>query len=159
MNGRRSSCTMLVAMSLIAGQAEQDTTVEVAVPQQVSALAGARISGTDAPVPILVLDGVELGKGEGITIRVFGPAEDGSKEGTLIGAAGMVGHRQKSLAEPFQKVTLTVPLNDRALKFLADRKQVKLTMKVDTPGRPALKVDRVYFRVDSRKRRAGDSKA
>jgi hypothetical protein len=139
-------CSLLVATGLLSGPLPQDTMVEVSVPQQVSTVARSRLAGNDVAVPILVLEGIELGAGEGITIRILGPP----KARVLMGIAGMVGRRQRTLAEPLKKVTLTVPLTDRALRLLADAGQVRLTLKVDSPDRPALNVDHVYFRTDPR---------
>jgi hypothetical protein len=152
--GRRSACDLALLVSLVscapalAQPGVDSTKVQVAVPKEVSARAAARLSGdsTAAP-PVLVLDGLELGNNEGLTIRVMGPPEsESSKAGAILGVAGMVGRRHNRQAAPLQKTMLVVPLNDRALKLLASHSEITLTLQVrNNPGRPPLKVDRVYF--------------
>jgi hypothetical protein len=126
-----------------------ETTVRVMVPDEVAGRAARRAAGdATASVPILILEGVEIGDAEGLTIRILGPPEPGSPTpGPVLAVASMVGRAQATPRSPLQKVTLAVPLNDRASKVLAGRSEVTLTLKVtNSPGRPPVKVDRAFFR-------------
>jgi hypothetical protein len=126
------------------------TTVRLEVPKQVADHAAARITGNAAaPAPILVLEDLELGAGEGIEILVLGPVErqPGSPATRpLLGTAGMVGRPQARPAAPLEHVTLPIALNDRASRLLAGKRAVTLTLQVDgSPGRPPLRFKRAYF--------------
>jgi hypothetical protein len=108
-----------------------DRNVDIPVPAEVA---------RGAAPPILVLEGVELGQDEGITIQVLAGR-------TVLGSAAMVGAKQSRPHPPLVIHTLIVPLNDRAREVLAGKSQVSLTLRVDAgPGRPALKLGRIYFR-------------
>ena len=124
-------------------QGASDRKVEVTVPPSVSAQAAARLSGdASAPAPVLVLDGVELGQGEGIAIRVLG-----APEGPVLGSAATVGQRQSRPAGPMVRQTLIVPLNDRSLELIAGKSSIVLFLRVESaPERPPLEIDRIYFR-------------
>jgi hypothetical protein len=94
---------------------------------------------------VLILEGVQLGEGEGVTIRVRGPSEPGAS-GPIVAVTSMVGRAQRSPRPPLQKVTLAVPLNERGTKLLAGRREVTLTLEVtNSPGRPPLAVARAFF--------------
>jgi len=124
------------------------TTVRLIVPQQVSAQAASRVAGEAAsPSPILMLKGLEVGQGEGLTIEVVGPPEPGSSgPGPVLAVAAMVGLPQKEPVAPLQRMTLAVPLNEKASRLLAGKNEVRLTLQVeDSPGRPPLKFERAYF--------------
>lgn len=123
------------------------TTVRLTVPQQVATEAAARAAGDAAsPPPILMLEGLEAGQGEGLTIQVLGPPEPGSSQPSVLAVTGLVGPRQKEPAEPLQRMTLPVPLNEKASQLLAGKREVTLTLQVeDSPGRPPLKFERAYF--------------
>jgi hypothetical protein len=128
--------------------AGSETMLHLTVPKGVAARAALRAAGdTSAPPPVLILEGVEFGHGEGFTFRVLGPPEPGSSEpGSVLAVAGMVGDRQNTLRPPRQEVTLAVPLNDRASILLVGRSEIILTLEVtNSPGRPPLKVDRAFF--------------
>ena len=144
--------SVIAVTSLSAKQPEGgETQVRVAIPKAVSAYARARLSGeTRAQPPILVLEGLELGQNEGLTIRVLGPTEPSSaKTGQVLGVVGTVGHKQHRPVAPLRKMTLLVPLNDRALAVLADNSEVTLTLIVENnPSRPPIKAERVYFRAE-----------
>ncbi|HJU63460.1 MAG TPA: hypothetical protein VJ864_15565 [Candidatus Binatia bacterium] len=151
------NCLMLTAalagVVAFAGGGGRDTTVKLTVPKSVAAHAALRAAG-DSKVspPILILEGVELGEGEGITIRVLGPAATGAaKSAPVLGSASMVGHPQKVPKRPLRKTTLTVPLNDRAVELLAGRSEIILTLRVtNSPGRAPLKIERVFFQEPDR---------
>jgi hypothetical protein len=132
-----------------AGEAA-DATVRVSVPAEVAAQAARRAAGdaTAAP-PVLVHDGMEIGEGEGLTIRVRGPADPGSSaKGPILAVTGMVGRAQRSPKPPLRKVTLTVPLNERGMALLAGRGEVTLTLEVtNNPGRAPLAVERAFLDV------------
>src|SRR5262249_28168240 len=130
-----------------------ETTVHLTVPKTVAAWAARRAAGdTQAPVPILILEGVELGDAEGITIQVLGPSEPGmAAPGPVLAVTSMVGRPQKTPQSPLHKTTLAVPLNDRAAQLLAGRSDVTLTLQViKSPGRPALKIERAFFQEPDR---------
>lgn len=133
---------------MCAAQTENRTTLQLAVPREVSAQAASRAAGdASSPPPILVLEDVEVGHDEGLTILVLGPAEPGSSEPRpILGQAATVGLPQKALKTPLQKMTLAVPLNEKALRLVAGKSKVSLTLEVgDSPGRPPLKFKRAYF--------------
>lgn len=88
-----------------------------------------------------------MGQGEGLTIEVVGPPEPGSSgPGPVLAVAAMVGLPQKEPVAPLQRMTLAVPLNEKASRLLAGKNEVRLTLQVeDSPGRPPLKFERAYF--------------
>jgi len=140
---------VLAAILTSASDGGSETILHLPVPKTVAAQAALRTAGDRrVPPPILILEGVELGAAEGITIQVLGPPEPGSSGlGPVLAVTSMVGRPQKTPHPPFHKVTLAVPLNDRAAKFLAGRSDVTLTLKVTkSPGRPAVKVARAFFK-------------
>src|SRR4051812_38530496 len=93
-------------------RADADTQLVVPVPVQVSRAAAATLAGdTDTARPILILDGVEVGQGEGVTFSVLSPSADPSKPPTVLAVTGIVGRSQTTPAEPLTKMKLVVPLN------------------------------------------------
>lgn len=143
---RRVVVWLAVAGALTSTRAEgADTTLHLTVPKEVAAQAARRVAGdATASPPILILEGLELGDNEGVTIRVRGPSEPGSSaQGPILAVTSMVGRAQTAPKAPLQKVTLAVPLNDRASRLLIGRSEVALMLEVTkNPGRPPLKVDR-----------------
>jgi hypothetical protein len=147
------NCFVLTAalaafMAFAGGGSTEDTTVKLTVPKSVAALAALRAAGdSKVSAPILILEGVEVGESEGITIRVLGlSATGGSKSPPVLGSASMVGQPQKVPKPPLRKTTLAVPLNDRAVALLAGRSEIVLTLRVsNSPGRAPLKIERVFF--------------
>ena len=138
----------MAVILMCAAEPKAETTLRLAVPKKVAGEAAARMAGNAlSPPPILMLEDVELGSGEGLTIRVLGPAEPGSpKPRPVFAESGMVGSRQKVLEAPIQKTTLAVPLNDEASHLLKDKTEVTLILQIDgSPGRPPLKLKRAYF--------------
>lgn len=124
------------------------TTVTLQVPERVAAQAAARSAGeASAPAPILVLENVELPAGEALSIVVHGPPEPGStRTGPELGRASMVGSHEKDPSAPPQRMTLVVPLGDEALRLLAGKREVTLTLKVeDGRGRSVPAFERAYF--------------
>jgi hypothetical protein len=133
---------------LAAGSADpKGTKLHLTVPKQVSSDAAARVAGdAHASPPILMLEGVEIGYNEGLTIKVLGPPEPGSDEPTVLAVTGMVGGHEKNPNAPPQKFTLTVPLNDKASQLLEKKNEIDLTLQVeDNESRAPLKLDRAYF--------------
>jgi hypothetical protein len=138
----------MAVLLMCAAKPNAETTVRLTVPKKVADEAAARAAGNAAsPPPVLMLEDVELGAGEGLTIRVLGPAEGGtSPSRPLLAESGMVGSRQKVLQAPVQHMTLAVPLNEKASRLLKGKGEITLTLQVDgSPGRPPLKVKRAYF--------------
>lgn len=150
MRSLRRALLLLAVIGACMCAADDDAivTVSVTVPKPVAAQAGARLAGdTHAPTPILMLQDLEVGAGEGLTVHVLGPREPGSgKPGTLLAVASLVGSRQRSLAEPRKRMTMAVPLNDEGTRLVKGHSEVVLTLQVlGSPGRPALKFTRAYF--------------
>jgi hypothetical protein len=126
--------------------ADADTRIVVAVPERVSRDAAARLAGdTDAPAPILILDGVEVAQGEGLTFSVLSVSPDKSTPPTVLAVTGVVGTSQAVPAEPHRKLKLVVPLNERASAVLAGKTSVTLTLRLKNETRPPLRVERAYF--------------
>ena len=144
--------SMVVVMSFAAlswaWAAENETTIRVAVPREVSAAAQARMAGdAQAPMSILILEGLQVGDGEGLTFKVLGPASPSSSTPPpVLAVTGVVGHRQQVPAVPVRKMKLVVPLNERANPLLAGKDEVTLTLQIQNdPGRAPIHVDRAYF--------------
>ena len=138
----------VASVLMCAAQPGAQTTIRLTVPKTVAAQAAARAAGdASSPSPILMLEDLELGYGEGLTIDVLGPAEPGTDgPRTVLGVAAMVGPTQKELKAPLRYMTLAVPLNDKASQLLVGRSEVTLTLRLeDSPGRPPLKFKRAYF--------------
>jgi hypothetical protein len=138
----------MAVVLMCAASPNAETTVRLAVPKKVAEQAAARAAGNaSSPPPLLMLEDVELGSGEGLTIRVLGPAAGGGPASRpLLAESGMVGSRQKVLQAPVQRMTLAVPLNETASRLLKGKGEITLTLQVDgSPGRPPLKVKRAYF--------------
>ena len=131
---------------MCAASGSAQTTLELTVPEVVAERAAARAAGdARAPTPVLMLEGVELAADEGLTIRVLGPRPDGDEPPPVLAVIGAVGTSAPS-QEPPQPVTLAVPLNDRASRLLAGRREITLTLEVEgDPERPPLRVERAYF--------------
>ena len=127
-------------------RAAADTQIRVAVPADVSRAATARMAGDGAaPGAILILDGVEMGAGEGFTFAVLAPASAPNSTPTVLAVTGMVGRPQAVPAAPVTKVKLVVPLNERANQILAGKTTVTLTLQIKDSNRPALRVDKAFF--------------
>ena len=125
-----------------------ETTVRLTVPKKVAAQAAARAAGdASSPPPVLMLEDVEVGAGEGLTLRVLGPAERGSPGSRpVLAMSGTVGSNQKAPPGPVQHMTLAVPLDEKASRLLKGKSEITLTLQVEgRPGRPALKFKRAYF--------------
>jgi hypothetical protein len=138
----------VASVLMCAAQPSAETTIRLKVPKQVAAQQAARAAGdAAAPSPVLMLEGLELGSGEGLTIQVLGPAEPGaSRPRPVLGVAATVGPPQKALRAPLRHMTLAVPLNEKASRLLAGKSEVTLLLQVeDSPGRPPLKFKRAYF--------------
>lgn len=149
---RRASLLPLWATAacvlMCAARPDAETTIRLTVPKQVAADAASRAAGNAAaPPPILMLEDLEVGDGEGLTIQVLGPAEPGSsKPRPVLGVAATVGSPQKDPKAPLRRLTLSVPLNEKASRLLAGKSEVSLTLQIeDSPGRPPLKFKRAYF--------------
>ncbi len=125
----------------------EETTITVTVPKDIAGRAARRLAGdATASIPILMLEGLEVGFKEGLTIRVLGPASREGEPRPVLAVTSIVGKSQTEPLEPLQKMTLTVPLNERALSHLAGRQSVTLILQIaNSPGRPPVKVERAYF--------------
>lgn len=121
-----------------AGATTGDTDVRVSVPAKVAEDRGA--------TPVLVLERVEIGAGEGMTIEVVGPPDPETGQRAILAVSGLVGAAQSELAEPREYPTLVVPLNETASRLLAGKREITLTLRLrDSPGRAPLKVERAYL--------------
>lgn len=143
---RMSSATAIAAVALaltctVADEPRGEMTILLDVPREVAEHAAARTRGdASSPPPILVLEKLVVGAGEGFTLEVF------SADETLLAVSGVVGPRQTELAEPVERMTLVVPLNDEGSRLVAGRSEITLTLRLrDSPGRPPLQFERVYF--------------
>src|SRR4051794_17112577 len=97
-----------------------DTRIRVPVPREVSRAAAASLTlNNDAPGPILILHGVEVGKGEGLTFSVLATPADPKSPPTVLAVTGLVGRAQASPAPPLRKMQLVVPLNAHANEVIA----------------------------------------
>jgi hypothetical protein len=125
-----------------------ETKLRVAVPPQISEHASAVLAGR-APefTPILMLTGLEVGEAEGLTFEVrAASARDSSESGPVLAVSGLEGHRQESPQVPVRKMDLPVPLNHKALEFLAGKKEVTFLLRLRNAGaRPPLRVDHAYL--------------
>jgi hypothetical protein len=143
---RVAGFSLLCPVILLWGQIPKssDLIFHVVVPEEIAA-------GEYRGAPVLALEGVELGKGEGLTIEVLGETGGASAEKILFGTASIVGHRQASPAKPVWKANLRVPFTERAARTLVDRHEIELTLRVrNNPDRAPLKLDRVYFQPGGR---------
>jgi hypothetical protein len=121
-----------------------ETKLRVAVPHQISERASAVLAGR-APefTPILMLTGLEVGEAEGLTFEVrAASARDSSESGPVLAVSGLEGRRQENPQDPVRKMDLPVPLNHKALEFLAGKKEVTFLLRLRNAGaRPPLRVD------------------
>jgi len=118
-----------------ASQATDMTVLRVTVPAATGA------------TPVLMLENVEIGAGEGMTIEVLGPPDPETKERAILAVSGLVGATQKELAEPRERMTLAIPLNEKGARLLEGKAEVTLTLRLrDSPGREKLKVGRAYLK-------------
>jgi hypothetical protein len=127
-------------------QGDADTQVVVAVPDQISRAAAAQLAGGNAANPILILDDVEVGQGEGLTFSVLSTPADSSTPPAVLATTGVVGKSQGVPAEPVMKMKLVVPLNERAAAVLAGQTSVTLTLRLKNAAtHPPLHIARAYF--------------
>lgn len=117
-------------------------TLRLTVPREVASHAAKRMRGdASAPPPILVLQNLVVGAGEGFELVVAGP------EGETLAVSGLVGERQSTLAQPVDRMTLVVPLNDDGARLVSEKTEVTLTLRVsDSPGRPRLEFEKAFMR-------------
>lgn len=125
-------------------------TVRVEVPAEVEAAAAARRAGdAAAATPVLMLEGLEVVPGEALTVRVLGPAPEGSEDeegGEVLAVAATVGSSGADPSAPPERMTLALPFNDRGAHLVAAGGEVVLTLEVEgVPGRPELTFERAYF--------------
>jgi len=143
----------LGGLLMCAANPEPGMTIRLAVPKQVAAQAAARAAGdASSPPPVLMLEDLEVGNGEGLTLRVLGPAEPGSSgPRPVLAVSATVGSPQKVPAAPVQHLTLAIPLNEKASRLLKGKSEVTLTLEVeDSPGR-TLRLKRAYFHTEESK--------
>jgi hypothetical protein len=141
---------VLALPALVLGR-EGEFKYHLDVPKQVADHAARRVAGdAQAPPPILMLQGLETGANESLTIHVLGESLVVGKSGPELAVTGLVGSpdaTERSL--PLQKTNLPVPLNDDAAKLLAGRSEITLILHVESNKTPRknLKIDRVFFQV------------
>ena len=132
----------LVLMAL-AAQPEHgaDTRIRVTVPREVARAAKVNaISDATAPGPILVLEDVEVGAGEGLTFSVLAPSPVPQQPPIVLAVTGVVGKSQDVPAPPLTKMQIVVPLNARANEVLAGKAAVTLTLRLKHATRGPLRV-------------------
>jgi hypothetical protein len=150
MNGVKQAMLAISLVAAITGAAAErrvETTIKLTVPKQVTAEAAARAAGdASASAPILMLEGLEVRQGEGMTIEVLGPPAGKSKMRPILAVSGLVGSGPVAANAPMETMTLVVPLNDRASRLLARTNEITLTLHVrNARGRAPLKVKRAYL--------------
>lgn len=141
---------MVAALTCAAQPDASTTALLLEVPPEVARHAAARAEGdASSPPPILMLEELEVGAGEGLTLHVLGPADQPDPktgEPMVLAVAGTVGSPQNSPAAPVQVMDLVLPLDDDSLQLLVGKNEVRLTLRVvNSPGRPPLKFKRAYF--------------
>src|SRR5437667_3301104 len=89
---------IVLACTVMPAQARaSDTRLRVTVPSAVAAAAARRAAGDPAATPpILILEGLEFGDGEGLTIAILGPCSPAP----VLAVTGIVGHAQKQPQPP-----------------------------------------------------------
>jgi hypothetical protein len=128
-----------------------DTRIRVLVPADVSRAAAANLTlNTKAPGPILTLDGVEVGKGEGLTFSVLATSADPHVPPTVLAVTGIVG-KSGAPTQPLTKMQLVVPLNAHANEVVAGKTAVTLTLRLKNPARGPLRVGKATFSTVPRK--------
>ena len=123
-----------------------ETRLHVVVPKILSQQAVRRLAGdSNAPAPILILEGVQVAMNQGLTIDVLGEPKRGSpRPGPLLAITGVVAQQPPETPNSaIHKITITVPLNEKAAELLARQNEVTLTLKVEGEGK--IKLDRAYF--------------
>jgi len=126
-----------------------DTRIRVPVPREVSRAAAARLTlDANAAGPILILHGLEVGSGEGLTFSVLAAPSDGKSRPIVLAVTGVHGRSQASPAKPLTKMQLVVPLNARANEVIAGKTAVTLTLRLKNPARGPLRIDRATFSTD-----------
>lgn len=141
----------VAAMAVVvtcAAQPHGSMSLRIPIPAQVSRHAAQRGAGdAAAPAPVLMLEDLEVGDGEGLKLQILGPPDPRTgKPGPVLAVASTVGSPQATPRPPIQRMTLAVPLNDRAVAFLQGKKEVRLVIQVaNSPGRAAPKFKRAYF--------------
>jgi hypothetical protein len=139
---------MLMTAASCAAQPHGSMSLRIPIPAQVSRHAAARAAGdAAAPAPVLMLEDLEVGDGEGLKLQILGPADPKTgKPGPVLAVASTVGSPQATPRPPLQRMTLAIPLNDRAVAYLQGKKEARLVLQVaNSPGRPAPKFKRAYF--------------
>jgi hypothetical protein len=128
-----------------------DTRIRVTVPREVSRAAEARLTLDDhTRGPILILHGLEVGAGEGLTFSVLAMPSDGKGKPIVLAVTGVAGRSQESPKKPLTRMELVVPLNARANDVIAGKTAVTLTLRVKNPARGPLRVERATFSPDSK---------
>ena len=144
--------THLLVMAALAGFAalhgNGETKLRVAVPIEISHRAAASVAGRDPEfTPVLMLEGLEVGEGEGFSFEVrAGPAQDSTELGPVLAVSGLEGRQQEKPSKSVHKIDLPIPLNHKSLDFLAGKKEVAIILKLKgSAARSPLKVDHAYF--------------
>jgi hypothetical protein len=128
---------------------KSDTRIRVPVPREISRAAEARLVLSDnVRGPILILHGLEVGSGEGISFSVLAMPSDEKGKPIVLAVTGVQGRSQESPAKPLTKMQLVVPLNARANAVIAGKTAVTLTLRLKNPARGPLRIDRATFSTD-----------
>jgi hypothetical protein len=127
-----SSVIALAAAMCATAPSLPQTTLHLDVPAHVA---------NRSAIPILHLEDVEIGAGEGLTIDVY----DENKR-TILGVAALIGERQAQLQEPRERMTLVIPLNEAGSRAVDGKNHVVLHLVLrDSPGREPLQLRRALF--------------
>ena len=144
--------THLLVIAALAGFAalhgNGETKLRVVVPIEISERAAATVAGRDPEfTPVLMLEGLEVGEGEGFSFEVrAGPAQGSTELGPVLAVSGLEGRQQEKPPKSVHKVDLPIPLNRKSLDFLAGKKEGTIILKLKSSVvRSPLKVDRAFF--------------
>jgi len=125
-----------------------ETKLRVVVPIEISDRAAASVAGRDPEfTPVLMLEGLEVGEGEGFSFEVrAGPAQGSTELGPVLAVSGLEGRQQEKPSKSVHKVDLPIPLNRKSLDLLAGKKEVTIILKLKgSAARSPLKVDHAFF--------------
>jgi hypothetical protein len=128
---RTGILAVCIAAALACAAAERpiEKSVQLAVPKAARS------------TPVLMLEGFEVVAGERMTLEVLGPPQGKSKARPVLAVSGLVGSGERGGIETMD---LVVPLNERAVRLLAHRSEVTLTLRLRR-GRHPLKWKRAYL--------------
>lgn len=141
----------LMAIATCGGERAEDLLrIDLEVPAEISRRAEARAAGdAAAPTPVLLLEDVEIGTGERLSLQLVDPDADPTNDLWLLAQATTVGTGDGSYGPPIQPTTLVFPLNERGCRLLAGKLRIRLALRVEATGeRPPLRYARARFDTD-----------